>query len=177
LNSEIPYEKIFTPEYIKVFVAWLKNDLATTTKKWKVVYLHRPLYCSMPDDYHCVSSSKKMRNLYEDIFYHAKVDIVLTGHVHAYERLYPVYNGEGDMESVINDRNTYQNPKYPTHIVCGSGGNREGSEKYKPDSKISHIEFRDAGICQLEFTENRMEFKFIESNQGQTLDKFEIIKN
>jgi len=45
MNSEIPYE--FNEEYKLRFQNWLKKDLESSTKKWKLVYLHRPLYCSM----------------------------------------------------------------------------------------------------------------------------------
>jgi len=67
-----------------------------------------------------------MRNLYEEIIYKAKVDFVLAGHVHAYERLYPIYNGTADMDSVNTNGTIYINPKYPTYVVCGTGGNVEG---------------------------------------------------
>jgi hypothetical protein len=127
MNSEIPYE--FNEEYKLRFQDWLKKDLESSTKKWKLVYLHRPLYCSMPDDYHCISSSKYMRDILEDILIDQKVDMVLAGHVHAYERLYPIYQGKVDFESISKDKSVYTNPKFPVHIVCGAGGNREGFEK------------------------------------------------
>ncbi len=127
MNSEIPYR--FDEEYKLKFQSWLSNDLKSSTKKWKIVYLHRPLYCSMPNDYSCVSSSKYMRDILEEIIMENKVDIVLAGHVHAYERLYPIYDGKVDTESINNDKSIYNNPKYPVHLVCGSGGNREGFPK------------------------------------------------
>jgi len=126
MNSEIPYE--FDEEYKLQFQAWLKKDLESSNKKWKIVYLHRPLYCSMPDDYHCISSSKFMRDILEEILMDNKVDLVLAGHVHAYERLYPIYKGQVDLESISKDKSVYANPKFPVHIVCGAGGNREGFE-------------------------------------------------
>ena len=30
-------------------------------------------------------------SIYEDVFYNAGVDVVLNGHVHAYERTHPMY--------------------------------------------------------------------------------------
>ena len=126
VNSEIPYQSQFTPEYIVTFTTWLENDLKTSTKKWKIIYLHRALYCSMNDDYHCISSSQLKRNLLEELILMYKVDLVIAGHVHAYERLYPIYHSKADMDSVKNDGSLYDNPKYPTHVVCGTGGNVEG---------------------------------------------------
>lgn len=130
LNSEIPYEK-FSEEYKLAFQKWLDKDLSSSAKKWKVVYLHRPLYCSMPDDYHCISSAKYMRDLLEEILQRNKVDLVLAGHVHAYERLFPIYDNKIDRESINDGESTYLNPKYPTHVVCGAGGNKEGYENCK----------------------------------------------
>jgi len=129
MNSEIPYE--FDNEYKLKFQDWLNKDLESTIKKWKIVYLHRPLYCSMPDDYHCISSSNYMREILEEILMKNKVDLVLAGHVHAYERLFPIYDGIVDKLSVNYDKSIYTNPKYPVHLVCGAGGNREGFENCK----------------------------------------------
>jgi len=176
VNSEIPYQKQFTPEYIVNFTKWLEDDLTKTTKRWKVIYLHRPLYCSMPDDYHCISSSQKMRDLYEEILHKTNVDLVIAGHVHAYERLFPIYNNIVDIASIQADENVYKNPKYPTHLVCGTGGNREDYAKYKP-GKNSKIVISVNGICQLDITDNKIDFKFIGGTTGETLDQFQIIKD
>lgn len=128
LNSEVPYKFEHQKGYKEAFQDWLRNDLNITQKKWKIVYLHRPLYCSMPDDYHCISSSRYMRELLEEILYENKVDLVLAGHVHSYERLYPIFQGKADKESVEDNGKIYNNPKFPVHLVCGAGGNREGFE-------------------------------------------------
>jgi len=129
MNSEIPYK--FNEQYKLDFQNWLNNDLKSTNKKWKIVYLHRPLYCSMPDDYHCISSSQDMRDILEVILMENKVDLVLAGHVHAYERLFPIYKEKIDSTSISQDKSIYNNPKYPVHIVCGAGGNREAYAKCK----------------------------------------------
>ena len=50
---------------------------------------------------------------FEDLFHQHKVAVVISGHVHAYERSHPVY------------KNTSQ-PGAPTYLVVGDGGNREG---------------------------------------------------
>lgn len=125
VNSEAPYQKQFTPEYILELTTWLEKDLSSTTKKWKIIYLHRPFYCSWSDDYHCGSSSEKVKTLYEKIIQKYNVDLVLAGHTHAYERLYPIFENQVDTASLKDNNNTYDNPKYPAHIVCGSAGNRE----------------------------------------------------
>jgi len=122
LNSEIIKDKV-SPEYILKLTTWLDNDLKMTTKKFKIVYMHRPLYCSRTtEDKYCLSDAEAERKIYEEIFMNRKVDLVITGHVHAYERMFPIYQNTVDTSSLSNDRNTYTNPKYPSYLVCGSTG-------------------------------------------------------
>ena len=66
-----------------------------------------------------------MRDLYEELFHKYGVDIVLAGHTHAYERMYPIYKSMVDKNSIKKNLNVYDNPIYPTHLVCGTGGNIE----------------------------------------------------
>lgn len=54
-----------------------------------------------------------MKLALEDHLHDARVDVVLNGHVHAYERTFPVYNGTVDECSGA------------VHITVGDGGNRE----------------------------------------------------
>ena len=55
-----------------------------------------------------------MRQLYEPLLMQYSVDLVLNGHVHAYERMKPVYNYTLDNTGCA-----------PMHIVIGDGGNAE----------------------------------------------------
>jgi len=115
-------------KYEDEYKVWINKDLATK-KKWKVVYFHRPLYCSFIKNTHCTSQAKIERKFYEQTFFKHRVDLVFNGHVHAYERMYPIYKGKVDIDSVSDDMKTYTNPKYPTHVVCGTGGNKEHEYK------------------------------------------------
>ncbi|CAM8949976.1 unnamed protein product [Rhodiola kirilowii] len=54
-----------------------------------------------------------MRKAMESILYKARVDIVFSGHVHAYERFTRIYDNKAD-------------PSGPIYITIGDGGNREG---------------------------------------------------
>ncbi len=101
---------------------WLINDLRKTNARFIIAYMHRPIYCSM-DAERCKSETVIMRNCLEDIF-RDRVDLVIAGHLHNYERSLPVYNNKVDTTGVID--NTYNNPKYPTYLICGTGGNTIG---------------------------------------------------
>lgn len=65
-------------------LTWLENDLKKTSK-WKVVYMHRPLYCSK-ENQDCNEDAIALRILFESLFLEYNVDLVLTGHRHNYER-------------------------------------------------------------------------------------------
>ncbi|XP_050217100.1 purple acid phosphatase 18 [Mercurialis annua] len=97
---------------------WLKADLATVDRKrtpWLLVLFHVPWYNS--NKAHRGEGDDMMAAM-EPLLYAASVDIVLTGHVHAYERTKRVNGGRSD-------------PCGAVHITIGDGGNREGlAQKY-----------------------------------------------
>jgi hypothetical protein len=61
----------------------------------------------------------ELRTSIEDFLMMYNVDLYLSGHVHAYERMWPVYDEDIDYGQV---NHTYTNPKYPVHIVSGAAG-------------------------------------------------------
>ncbi|MER3482815.1 MAG: acid phosphatase [Meiothermus sp.] len=76
--------------------AWLEAALGASTAPWKVVTLHQPLYSS---GIH--GGNRALRQAIEPLLTRYKVNLVLTGHDHDYERL---------------------TAKGITHIVSGGGG-------------------------------------------------------
>jgi hypothetical protein len=74
------------------------------------VVFHAPWYNSNRGHY---KEADRMRKALERTLFDAGVDLVLNGHVHAYERTHPVY------DNAVNQCG-------PVHIVVGDGGNYEG---------------------------------------------------
>lgn len=73
--------------------AWLRQDLAATKQKWKIVLFHRGPYGSIYD-------TVETREQWTPVFDEFKVDLVLNGHDHIYLRSYmknnqPAAAGEG----------------------------------------------------------------------------------
>ncbi|XP_010532805.1 PREDICTED: purple acid phosphatase 23 isoform X2 [Tarenaya hassleriana] len=104
---------------------WLKEDLARvdrTVTPWLVAAMHPPWYNSYSSHY---QEFECMRQEMEELLYQYRVDIVFSGHVHAYERMNRVYNYT-------------LNPCGPVYITIGDGGNIE-----KVD--VDHAD--DAGKC------------------------------
>lgn len=70
------------PWFLRSQRAWLKKTLQSSTKKWKIVMLHHPVY----------SIKGRMNNLiirwmFDDLFREYGVDLVLQGHEHNYGRM------------------------------------------------------------------------------------------
>jgi UDP-2,3-diacylglucosamine pyrophosphatase LpxH len=86
LNSEV----LFPPKTEKAdaqkLLTWLKEDLRACDKPWRIVYMHRPLYCSKEAGTDCKEDLETTRDAFEELFNEFKVDLVITGHRHNYER-------------------------------------------------------------------------------------------
>lgn len=94
-------------------VAWLRADLAAVDRvrtPWLVVGMHAPWYNS---NIAHQQEMEDMRTSMEAMLFSYGVDVVFSGHVHAYERSARMFNYR-------------RNKCGPVHIVIGDGGNREG---------------------------------------------------
>lgn len=107
---------------------WLETELKQRVDRkktpWLIVHLHRPLYCSenYEGDYFV---SHVLRNCLERLFMEHKVDIVFSGHYHAYERTCPVYQDQCRHKRLSDgkdDENGLEKALATTHIMIGSAG-------------------------------------------------------
>jgi predicted phosphodiesterase len=100
---------------------WLRQELARSTARWKIVAHHHPIYSSDEDDYGNswntatpVEGDADMRNDYLEIYEEGGVDLVLYGHMHEYERSWPILDERVSLEGGV---------LYMT--IGGLGGNLE----------------------------------------------------
>jgi len=94
---------------------WLKNNLENIDRNitsWIVIVMHCPWYSSNINHYADKQTVEMRRNM-EHLFYKYKVNIVFNGHVHDYERTYPVYKN-------------YTDHGGPIYVTIGNAGNLEG---------------------------------------------------
>jgi len=176
---------------------WLKEDLSNTTKKWKVIYFHRPYYTNYWVPKKGPSNKDKnqmaaavIRPLLEPIVLKHKVDLVLTGDVHGSERLQPMRNGKvvGDHEHHGHRR--YHNVGAPIYLVCGNAGEKGNPEGVKYPPKNKEI-WKDAsvwtntknhGFCDITFTEDSISYSYVNTDKtdsyepGDILDSFVLTK-
>jgi len=94
--------------------AWLARELASVDRQatpWLIVVVHTPMYTS--NSHHPMAEGAKLRTHLEPLLLAAGADLLLNGHVHAYERTLRVADLRIAPHSGI------------AHITIGDGGNRE----------------------------------------------------
>jgi hypothetical protein len=78
-------------------IPWLKKELADSTARWKVVFLHHSIYSSayLAGGHGKSSRVLKIRALLEPVLVENNVDVVFSGHDHTYERTDPLPESGG----------------------------------------------------------------------------------
>ncbi len=66
-------------------LAWLEKELSDSKAKWKIVYMHHPIYSSGKRH----GSDVALRTFIEPLLLKYGVDLALAGHEHFYERIRP----------------------------------------------------------------------------------------
>ncbi|VTS01718.1 LamG-like jellyroll fold domain-containing protein [Tuwongella immobilis] len=145
----------------------LEQALAKSRATWKFAYHHHPLYSSDSDDYGNSFrgpnewGAKNPRFL-EPLYEKYNMDIVFNGHIHVYERSYPIRGGRVDRQKGI------------IHVTSGGGGAR--LEEFAPTPAWFKAELRvDYHYCNLNIQGNRLSFKAFDQND-QLFDYFDLAK-
>lgn len=112
---------------------WLKNDLESvnrTKTPWVFVNSHRPMYSSQTADY-----LDNNREAFESLFLEHGVDVFVAGHIHWYERMYPMGSSGEVYKDSYKDNHTYiaNEGKSMVHIVNGMAGNIESHSELGSD--------------------------------------------
>jgi hypothetical protein len=121
---------------------WLVRELASIDRDvtpWVTCTLHCPMYNTFKWHRHDPQSLLAKRYL-EPLFYEHGVNFVLSGHLHAYQRSHPVYNGTLDR-------------KGPMHIILGNGGRQANSPYFRrrPEAWVAVRDHTTYGYGTLDF--------------------------
>lgn len=167
---------------------WIENDLRManasenrTQRPWIVAYTHRPIYCSTnmlsdKEEGRCYSFYPK-RKIWDELLYKYRVDLLLSGHVHSYERMGAVYqNHSMSYESYYDSQGvqTIKNPTATVHIVDGSAGN----DYFMQDEPIVPNNYSIKGDLNISYSivtvhnDSVISFKHIKSSDGSIIDQF-----
>jgi acid phosphatase type 7 len=112
------------------FLEWLRDDLQTSTARWKFACCHVPGFHSSKKHY----VEQQMRRL-QPLFEECGVDLTFSGHVHNYQRSVPLrfapdpesaprsakVNGQFTLDTAFDGIKQTQ-PAGIIHIVAGGGG-------------------------------------------------------
>lgn len=162
-------------------LSWLAADLAAVDRArtpWTVLYVHRPLYCS--NTYSCNLTAPYL-SLYEPLFFDAssgavRVDLVLTSHVHCFERMTQVRNGVA-----LANASSYDGMRSPLYLLQGAAGCLEGSTPWLPEapawSAVRMCESVAFGFSTVEvLNATHLRTSFVNAKDGGALDEVTISK-
>ncbi|GAB4828232.1 Bifunctional purple acid phosphatase 26 [Ancistrocladus abbreviatus] len=127
----------YTPQWM-----WLGEELERVDRgktPWLVVLMHVPFYNS--NEAHFMEG-ESMRSVFEEWFVRYKVDVVLAGHVHAYERSHRISNIRYNVSS--GERYPVPDKSAPIYLTVGDGGNQEGLAGKFRDPQPDYSAFREA---------------------------------
>lgn len=164
---------------------FVNSDLQKASKnssiKWIIVNMHKPLYSS-PNT--CSASSckgvKSLRDTYHPLFDKYGVDLVLEGHVHNYQRSFPIkYNPSNSLKPIITSskKSDYNNPAGQIYVLVGTGGiNLHGLSG--KSSFISSQQDSKFGALNIKITNDgsKLDAKYY-TNSGSIKDQFSITKS
>jgi hypothetical protein len=147
---------------------WLEQQLTDSTAIWKFVSYHHPSYSSDEDDYgdmwkgeRSTLGDERIRPLVT-LYDRYGVDIVWNGHIHSYERTWPLKEDK----TVEADGTIYM-------ITGGAGGNLETAGPIKPwfQNNVKHGHH----YCLVTVNGRRLEFKAFDM-EGRAFDFMTIDK-
>ncbi|KAI6236123.1 Purple acid phosphatase [Aphelenchoides besseyi] len=183
-------EIYFSPDNeneLKAQYNFLVEDLKAANKNrdkvpWIVALGHRPMYCTAADVWfsQCNEPNVQFRvgingeYALEPLFYDHGVDLLIFGHEHNYERLYPIYN------QIVykNNANPYLDPVAPVHVISGSAGSQENIDTFTKPSEFDAYRSTNYGFSSMTIYNNtHLLFEQIRAFDGVVEDSFLLIKN
>ncbi|CAK4668502.1 unnamed protein product [Aphanomyces euteiches] len=164
-------------------LSWLETDLGRVNRSetpWVIVGCHRPVYGLKVYKANGKPKAKQqaLQKAFEPHFLRHKVDVVISGHQHAYERHFPIAESKPHLEGVSLDRSRYRSPTAPVYIVSGSCGSTDGHEPYVDVAAQTWNVLYDNvhyGISTLRANRTALEWAFVHSVDGATIDHFTIV--
>lgn len=184
MSTELPFE--VGSDQHKFVVSDLQQASQDSTINWIVAYLHVPFYTS-PNSAHSnfTPVPTSLRETYHPLFDKYGVDLVLQGHVHNYQRTFPLnYGSANSSEPIITSLNKadYTDPEGPIFAIVGTGGiatpgktsfhNFTGSP-----AEFIAIQFQAFGFLNLHVSHNGTELVGeFKDNAGTIKDYFTITK-
>jgi 3',5'-cyclic AMP phosphodiesterase CpdA len=172
--------------------SFIDNDLSKASSDpnidWIIVYFHKPLY-TLPGSH---DPEEELRKIYHPIFTKYDVDLVLQGHIHNYQRSYPItYNNSSTPTESIKvidyQRNTYDDPEGQIFIIAGTAGarlydvigNSCTGDNQNHDDDYMVCGYKGFGFLNVDMTNNgkTLNATFFANDDNTIIDQFTIAKH
>lgn len=143
---------------------WIESDLQGVDRNktpWIVLTAHRMMYTTQLGEDADLTVSLHFREEMEDLLWKYKVNLMLVGHQHSYERSCAVKNGKCTPDGVG-----------PVHIIVGSAGAGLETQGFSSDIgewSVSHV--NDWGYLRIASTESEMHIQFVLNRNGAVYDQ------
>jgi acid phosphatase type 7 len=176
--------------------AWLRQDLATNTQAWTVIYFHHPPYTMGTHNSDNEWELYTLRQNLIQLFDRFGVDLVLNGHSHNYERSYLLKGHVGaentfskaihclDSGSAFYDGSPKSCPyikngsaaKGTVYAVAGAAGKNGNGQTSFPHEALPFSQVSGNGALYFEVEDNKLQATYL-SSDSTIKDRFTIYKN
>jgi len=169
-STEHPYQP-GSPQY-----QWMEQDLAKANSNrksvpWIVLLGHRPMYCSDVAEWDDHRPGAQLQKMIEPVMQKYSVDLYLCGHMHMYEKIYPVVNG-----TVMATGTVWVNPGAAAHVVQATAGVFLDSNFEDPQPDWSAIRTNKWGYGKMLVNQTHIWYQFMHQDTGNAIDEFWLIK-
>ncbi|MFT7274067.1 MAG: hypothetical protein ACI9V1_003610 [Spirosomataceae bacterium] len=170
---------------------WLERDLAANKLLWTVVFFHHPPFTKRSHDSDAERELEVIRETLVPVFDKYKVDLVLSGHSHVYERSFLMKGHSGHSttfnksQHVIQETNAFYTADSPPiinktdgtiYMVIGSAGRLDWNGRTEPHPSSVYSNYEIGGSSVFTVDNNRLNSEWL-SADGETRDKFTVFKN
>jgi hypothetical protein len=164
---------------------WLQSDLMNNTQQWTIVYFHHPPYSKGSHDSDNSIEMVDMRTHIIPLLESYGVDLVLSGHSHAYERSHFI-KGHYGVESTFNSSHivqqgggsfskTSRTGNGTVYVVCGVAGQVSSTTAGWPHNAMYYSTATKPGSLILDVTGGNLKCSFLTST-GSIADEFTMTK-
>jgi acid phosphatase type 7 len=178
---------------------WLIADLAANKLEWTIVYFHYPPYSKGSHDSDNLANKPVekpltyIRERITPILEKYKVDLVLSGHSHSYERSHFMKGHTGlsntfkpETHAVSTSNGKYNGTKDScpyikkdegtVYVVAGTAAFTSGSTPGYPHKSMVYSDVNTVGVIILDVEDNRLDLKYL-NKDGVIQDNFTIFKD
>ncbi len=176
---------------------WLKADLLANTQRWTIAYWHHPPYTMGSHNSDLEPDLVQVRTNFVRILERNKVDMIMCGHSHDYERskLMKGHYGfessfnssthnlssstalyDGSLNSCPYKKDSLLNKNGTVYVLSGSAGQLGGTQTSFPHAAMYYSNATNGGSLILDIENNRLDAKWLGAD-GVIRDKFTIFKD